>query len=276
MTVGMPGWPRCLTNQPYGPVVLGTEGNLALLARPGVAVVGARACTTYGQEQAAAIARAVVASGGVVVSGLARGVDRVAHLAAPGATIAVLGQGIESPMPSWQQALRRRILDEGGLVLSEFPCAMPADKWTFPVRNRIVAGLAAATVVVEASHRSGAKNTAGHALRLGREVLAVPGPLGATASEGCLDLIEEGATVVRGPATVLRAAGLAATPAARPGPDTREERVLRALGIGATPDAIAILTGLPHAEVSAALVALGLTGRVGRLPGNRYVPRGPP
>lgn len=276
LTADMPGWPSGLTNQPFGPVALGTQGDLGLLRRTGVAVVGARACTPYGQEHAAAIARAVAESGGVVVSGLARGVDRAAHLAAPGATIAVLGQGIASVMPTWQQALRERILADGGLVVSEFPCGMAADKWTFPVRNRIVAGLAAATVVVEAAHKSGARNTAGHALRLGREVLAVPGALGAAASDGCLDLLEEGATMVRGPVTVLRAAGLPVPTRAPPRGSVREVRVLGALGTGGTSESIATLMGLAHPEVVAALVTLGLTGRVVRLPGGRYVPRGPP
>lgn len=267
-------WPLALLGQPFGAVLLGVEGNTALLQRPAVAVVGARACTPYGLEHAGAIAHAVAAAGGVVVSGLARGIDREAHLSAKGATIAVLGQGLEAPMPTWQAALRRRVLDEGGLVVSEFPKAMPADAWTFPVRNRIVAGLATATVVVEASQKSGARNTAGHALRLGREVLALPGPVHAPASAGCLDLIEEGAIMVRSPSTVLAAAGLTA-PVAPPSGDDRESIVLAALGTGATPEQIVRATRLAHAEVAAALAVLGLTARVWRLPGNRFVPRPP-
>ena len=268
-----PDWPQTLAGQPFAPVLLGAEGDLALLSRPGVAIVGARACTSYGHEQARALARAVVGAGGVVVSGLARGVDREAHLAAPGATIAVLGQGLSSPMPAWQAQLRRRVLAEGGLVLAEFPAHMAPDIWTFPVRNRVVAGLARATVVVEAGHRSGAKNTAAHALRLGREVLAVPGPLNAEASAGCLDLLEDGAIMVRNPATVLAAAGLTPKPAGRPPTGDARERVYLALGDGSSPEAVMRATSLPHAEVAAALVVLGLEGRITRLPGNRWVPR---
>lgn len=270
-----PEWPGALTGQPFAPVLLGAEGNTALLGRPAVAVVGARACTAYGLQHAGAIARAVAGAGGVVVSGLARGIDREAHLAAPGATIAVLGQGLEAPMPAWQAALRRRVLDDGGLILSEHPRALPPDRWTFPVRNRIVAGLTRATVVVEAAHASGARNTAAHALRLGAEVLAVPGPIDAPASAGCLDLIEQGAQLVRGPATVLAAAGLSAAAAGDSAPRTREDRVLAALGPGGTPDHVGRACGLPYADVAAALVLLELTGRVRRLPGNRYAPRSP-
>ena len=273
---GSADWPRALVGQPFAPVHLAAEGNLGLLQRPAVAIVGARACTPYGSEHARALARAVASAGGVIVSGLARGIDREAHLAASGATIAVLGQGLDCPMPLWQAGLRRRILAEGGLILSEFPRGMCADVWTFPVRNRVVAGLARATVVVEAGHRSGAKNTAAHALRLGWDVLAVPGPLNAPASAGCLDLIEDGATMVRGPATLLAVAGLGSPPT-RPSlvpPEDPAERVLAALGSGASPEQLMAGTGLPHPSVAAALVQLGLAGRIARLPGNRYVPRG--
>lgn len=270
---GAPEWPRALEGQPFAPVLLGAEGNTALLARPAVAVVGARACTAYGLRHAGAIARAVASAGGVVVSGLARGIDREAHLAAPGATIAVLGHGLEAPMPAWQAALRRRVLEDGGLVLSEHPRRLPPDRWTFPVRNRIVAGLARATVVVEAAHASGARNTAAHALRLGADVLAVPGPIDAPASAGCLDLIEQGAGVVRGPSTVLAAAGLQAAPEAHTPGSSREDRVFAALGAGASADSVGVRLALPHAEVSAALVVLELTGRVRRLPGGQYAPR---
>lgn len=266
-----PAWPAALTGTAFGPVLLGAMGNLLLLNRPGVAIVGSRACTPYGVSQASSLSRAVGEAGGVVVSGLARGIDKAAHLAAPGATIAVLGQGLDAPMPTWQRAVAERILEEGGLVLSEFPRALQPDRWTFPVRNRVVAGLARAVVVVEADHKSGARNTAAHGARLGREVLAVPGALGWAASNGCLDLIEEGAGVVRGTATVLRAAGLQSGSHSTPA-----DPVAQAVGAGATAEQVMLLTGLPWAEVSAKLSALTLTGRLVRLAGGIYVPRGRP
>jgi DNA processing protein len=213
----------------------------------------------------------VVDAGGVVVSGLAAGIDSEAHGAAGGQTIAVLGQGLLAPMPAWQCRVREAILADGGLVLSEFPPDAPAQTWTFPIRNRIIAGLAGAVVVVEAGQRSGARITARNALEYGREVLAVPGPLGAAASAGCLDLIEQGATMVRAIATVLQAARLGGVRPERAGAE-RDARVLAALGPGGTPEQVEGATGLDRRAVMAALGALELTGRVTRLPGRRYIP----
>lgn len=217
-----PCWPTSLFGLPHGPVALSWQGNVDLFKAPAVAVVGARACTPYGRSSARRIAAAVAEAGGVVVSGLARGIDAEAHAAADGRTIAVLGQGVLAPMPDWQLDVRRRVLAAGGLVISEFPAHFPAGISTFPIRNRIIAGLARAVVVVEAAHRSGARNTAAHALRAGREVLAVPGILGAPASLGCLEMIAEGAQIVTGEGSVLEAAGLGAP---RAGLTVRERRL---------------------------------------------------
>ncbi len=270
---GAPGWPSMLVGLPCGPVALSVEGDATLLARPCVAVVGARACTTYGREWSARIAAALVSAGAVVVSGLAAGIDLAAHGAAGGATIAVLGQGVDATMPAWQRRMRDTLLAKGGCVVSELPPQGHATAFTFPVRNRIIAGLARAVVVIEAGERSGARNTASHALRYGREVLALPGPLGAPASFGCLDLIEQGATVVRGTHTVIEVAGLAATRPTSADPDVDpvgEGRLLRHLSAGVTPEDLVERTGLPYPEVMAQLGLLELTGRVIRLPGRRY------
>lgn len=198
-----PGWPASLRGLVGGPVALAWEGNLSLLGLPAVALVGTRRCTATGRRLCREFAAAVVASGEVVVSGLAAGIDSEAHLAAPGRTVAVLGQGLASRMPAWQARVRERILAEGGLLVSEYPPECSPDRWTFPRRNRIIAGLAHTTVVVEAGHRSGAKITAHHAAEYGRRVLAVPGLPGWESFAGCLDLIEEGAEVCRGPGSVV-------------------------------------------------------------------------
>lgn len=263
-------WPPSLDLLPGGPAALAVEGDVTLLARPSVAVVGARHCTGYGREWAARLATAVVEAGGVVVSGLAPGIDAAAHEAADSATIAVLGQALDARLPAWQARLRERIVARGGLVVSEFAPGTHADRGTFPVRNRVVAGLARAVVVVEAAHQSGAKNTVAHALRYGREVLALPGPLGADASAGCLDLIEQGATVVRGPTTVIDACGLLPRRPER-AEENLEARVLAALQAAATPDAVARQASLPLIEALAVLGSLELRGRVVRMPGRRYV-----
>lgn len=262
-----PAWPERLVGVPFGPVAFALEGDAELLDRRAVAIVGARACTSYGRTWARRLAAGVADAGGVVVSGLAAGIDTEAHLAAPGATIAVLGQGLATRMPAAAARARERILGDGGLVVSEFPPEQVPDTWTFPVRNRVVAALADAVVVVEAGARSGARITAARGLDANREVLAVPGPLGAPASEGCLALLDDGASVVLGVETVLKAAKL---PGRSKG---AASGVLGALGEGATEEEVIARTGLSRAVVAEAIGTLVLTGRVTRLPGRRYVPR---
>lgn len=259
-------WPSALADLRHGPVGLCAEGDLSLLQVPAVAVVGARACTNYGREWARRIAAGVAGAGGVVVSGLAAGVDMSAHLAAEGRTIAVLGQGIGARMAGWQSRVRAEVLRKGGLVLSEFPPGYPANTYTFPIRNRIIAGLSNVVVVIEAGERSGTRNTASHARTFGRKVLALPGSLEAPASRGCIALLEEGASVITGVPSVLRAAGL------------EQVRVPPPVGAGlsawlAVPrsvEELRELSGLPHGEVMVELGMLELTGRVIRLPGARY------
>ncbi len=190
---GERAWPPYLDGVPHGPVALAWEGNLSLLARPRVAIVGARACTARGRERAREVAARVVAAGGVVVSGLAWGIDAEAHLAARGATIAVLGQGLRAPHPAWQANLRRRVREAGGLIVSDLPSHQGARRWTFPRRNRVLAALAGAVVVIEAGERSGTSSTVRHALDMGRDVHAVPGPSDAPMSVGCNRWIEDGA-----------------------------------------------------------------------------------
>ena len=197
-------WPPYLDNVPYGPVALAWEGTLSLLASSRVAIVGARACTARGRAIAREVAAYVAARGGVVVSGLAWGIDAEAHLAAGGATIAVVGQGLRAPHPAWQVGLRRRVLEGGGLLLSDLPSHQGPRPWTFPRRNRVLAALAPVVVVVEAGVRSGTRSTVRHALDMGREVYAVPGPPESPTAEGCNLLIDEGAQALAGPGDLSR------------------------------------------------------------------------
>ncbi len=268
------GYPPALEGVPHAPPVLFLQGDPALLERPGVAIVGSRRCTGWGMRTARCLARAVALAGGVVVSGLARGIDTAAHEGAlePGATIGVPGVGLDvSDRPSALR-LRRRIIEAGGLVASEFLPTEAAQRWTFLQRNRVIAGLARAVVVVEADHRSGALSTARHALAQGREVLAVPGPWDVPTSRGCLDLIENGALVVRGPRTVLAAAGLEA-PAARPpaGLPPVARVIEESLALGGTVDQVAARAGVSVAEALQLLADLEMAGLVRREPGQRYV-----
>ncbi len=241
---------------------------LELLRRPAVAIVGARACTDYGAHVARSLARELAAARVVVISGLARGVDGWAHrgsLEAAGAVgVAVLGCGIDRDYPRAHAALAAQIA-ERGLIVAEYPPGVAPAPWRFPARNRIVAGLALATVVVEARERSGALITADLALEEGREVLAVPGEITSALSFGTNALLRLGATPLTCPGDVLEAIGVerpvpvleslaAGAPAAA---------VLAALEGGAsTADQVARGTGLPPGVVSAALIELELAGLV--------------
>jgi len=184
-TARLPPLLRSIHDPPVGLFVRG-GAPLGLLARPAVAIVGARACSGYGASVARSLGRELAAAGLVVVSGLARGVDGEAHrgaLDAGGLTVAVLGCGVDRDYPAAHAELARRIA-ETGLVVSEYAPGVEPAPWRFPARNRIVAGLAAATVVVEARERSGALITADLALEEGREVFAVPGEITSPLSAG--------------------------------------------------------------------------------------------
>ncbi|WP_228545933.1 DNA-processing protein DprA [Microcella flavibacter] len=187
-------WPSGLDDLgDSAPVVLWVRGDPIALRRPGIAVVGARAATGYGEHVAMELSAGLVGRGAAVISGGAYGIDGMAHraaLASGGTTVAVLAGGIDRFYPSGHEALLQRIV-QSGAVVTEAPCGSAPTKWRFLQRNRVIAALARATVVVEAGRRSGALNTAHHALDLGREVGAVPGPVTSAASAGCHRLLRE-------------------------------------------------------------------------------------
>lgn len=193
-----PGFPRLLKELPDSPLLLYFDGDTALLRSSVMAVVGARDCTREGIAVAAYLARELSQAGITIVSGMAKGIDRAAHLAAlegPGKSIAVLGTGIDVPYPQCNTDLYAE-LTARGLVLSEFaPGTAPAARH-FPIRNRIISGLSLGVLVVEAADRSGSLITARLALEQGREVFAVPGHTMAAVSEGCRELIRKGAKAV--------------------------------------------------------------------------------
>ena len=238
-----------------------------LLSQLGVAIVGARACSDYGAHVARSLARELAAARVVVLSGLARGVDGWAHrgcLEAGGETVAVLGCGIDRDYPRAHAGLAREV-GERGLLVSEYPPGVAPAPWRFPARNRIVAGLAVATVVVEARERSGALITADLALEEGREVLVVPGEITSALSTGSNALLRLGATPVTSPQDVLEAIGVErVTPEpGRPAPGSAAAQALAALETGAsTVDELARATGMTPGAVAAALVELELGGLV--------------
>jgi DNA processing protein len=264
---GGPGYPPLLAELHDPPARIHLrEGSKEILSLPAVAIVGARSCSAYGAQVARDLARELAAAGLVIVSGLARGVDGEAHrgaLAAGGLTVAVLGCGIDRDYPRAHAELARRIA-ESGLVVSEYPPGVEPAPWRFPARNRIVAGLARATVVVEARERSGALITADFALELGREVFAVPGEITSGLSKGTTDLIRQGATPLLAAGDVLEALGI--EPPKPPVPASLSPEggtVLAFLADGAaTLDEISRATALGSPEVSVALTELELAGLV--------------
>ena len=255
---------NAIHDPPPGLFVRGVA-DLELLGRAAVAIVGARACSAYGRQVARRVARDAAAAGLVVVSGLARGIDAEAHrgaLEAGGTTVAVLGCGADRDYPAAHASLAREIA-ERGLVVAEYGPGVEPAPWRFPARNRIIAGLCAATVVVEARERSGALITADFALEEGREVLAVPGEITSALSAGSNALLRLGATPLTRSEDVLEAYGLEPAAAAAPELDARAAAVLghvRTAAVGADELARAMLLGA--AELAAALSQLELAGLV--------------
>jgi DNA processing protein len=241
-----------------------------LLARPAVAVVGARACSAYGATVARMLGRELAGAGLVVVSGLARGVDGEAHrgaLEGRGPTVAVLGCGVDCDYPAAHRRLAAEIAATG-LVVSEYGPGVQPAPWRFPARNRIVAGLAAATVVIEAREGSGALITADFALEEGREVLVVPGEITSALSAGSNGLLRLGATPLTRPADVLELFGLDAV--GHQAPDVSADARVVLKRVQEEPrgaDAIGRATGLGAGEVAAALVELELAGLVAEAAG---------
>jgi DNA processing protein len=269
VTRACPDYPSALKLVPHAPPVLFTEGDLSCLTKPALAVVGTRDCSPYGASSAYRVAAAAGSAGWVVVSGLARGIDSHAHrgaLIAKGATVAVLGHGLAHTSPPANRPLRAQIVRQGGLVLTTHADDVPAARWTFPHRNRWIAGLARKLVVVEAPRRSGALITVEHWLDLGRdrELYVVPGPLDAPSWRGSAELLVMGAQPLVELETFRVELG---GPAAIPHPDW-----LAALVAGASLDEVAQLRGIPATEVLREVVLLEMRGELVRLPGGRYAP----
>lgn len=292
------GYPQPLADLGMAPQVLAVAGELpvaVVAGGPALALVGSRRADAYGLEVAERFARGVAESGLPVISGFARGVDTAGHrgaLAAPeGETVAVLGCGVDVAYPRGRRHRRlfERIAAGRGAVISEFPCGLDPRPWHFPVRNRIIAALAPATMVVRAAQRSGSLITARLALELGRDVLAVPGPVLDHLSDGVNRLLVDGAAVaasvrdvldvVVGPSRTdeLQERGDADGPTPRPKMKGLKGKVLRALEPGRErgAEALAEEAGAGVGEVLAVLLELELEGRVRKMPGaTGYARRG--
>lgn len=278
LVIGGPGYPQ-FAGLADPPPVLFALGDRSLLGRTSVAVVGSRRHTEYGADATRWIVGGLVRAGIVVASGLAHGIDRIAHeaaLEAGGKTFAVIGCGIDVEYPATNAPLQRRIRRDG-LLLSEFMPGEPALPYHFPKRNRLLAALTAATVVVEAAHGSGSLITAGQALDLGREVFAVPGPVGRSTSEGTNRLIRDGAGIVTGPGDILWAIGAgdgvgSGVDGAPKAPGTEPAlTVWAALAEGPMHvDDLARVAGIGLAGILQVLLEMELEGQVRQLPGKRF------
>jgi DNA processing protein len=286
LVLGDPDYPAALGDLPLPPPVLSVRGEIP--AGPAVAIVGSRRADAYGLEVAELFARSLAASGVTIVSGFARGIDAAAHRGAiaaeGGRTVAVLGCGLGIDYPAGHERLGQEVAAHGALV-SEFPCGLPPRSWHFPVRNRVIAALAAGTLVVQAAPRSGSLLTARWAADLGRDVWAIPGRIFDERSVGPNALIRDGAPPVQHPREILErllpAYGGSQIPLfVPPAPDEPEEplpagvpgAVLAALPPGALrlPEEIAAGLGAPVDHILAALLELELGGRVRRHPGSAY------
>jgi len=260
------------------PLALFHRGDLSLLNKPLVAMVGSRRASPYGMNAAAHLARQLVSAGVGIVSGLARGIDAASHqaaLEAHGVTIAVLGTGIDVVYPRSHGRLTSEIASRG-LLLTEFPAGTPPLAANFPVRNRVISGLTLGTVIVEATGRSGSLITARMAAEQGREVFAVPGSIFAAGSEGPHRLAQYGAKLVHDANDILEElpGGLkmpGAEPPAEPESPLREVLALFTREEAMHIDVLAAKLGSTVAQVSDAVLQLELGGWINALPGARYV-----
>lgn len=281
VTLDDDGYPRALLEIPDPPYALFTQGTLMPHDGLAIAIVGTRHATHYGKRIADRLATGLSRAGLTIVSGLARGIDSVAHRAAlqsGGRTLAVLAGGVMNVYPSEHAELAREISKAGALI-SEFPSRWPIARGAFPRRNRIITGISLGVVVVEGGLKSGALTSARHAMEQGREVFAVPGPVDSRMSQGCHALLRDGATLVESTDDVLDALGplVEATPQedgrtihhpAELQLNDQEQRVLQAIETQPTSiDQIVVATGIPVPNVLATISVLEMRRLVRRVSG---------
>ncbi|MDR2462872.1 MAG: DNA-processing protein DprA [Verrucomicrobiales bacterium] len=276
-------YPKQLTEIYDPPLVLYYKGDLAAVNRRGVGVVGSRQTSHYGLETAKKLSYQMAYAGLTVTSGLARGIDTAAHqgaLAAKGRTVAVLGCSLDLMYPPENQALADAMIENNGLLLSEFSLKTPPDKQTFPMRNRIVSGLSGGVLVIEAGEHSGALITARMAADQGRQVFAVPGRIDNPQAKGCHRLIKDGAKLVESVDDILAEfeflfskVTVSESRRALPEDLTDEERlIMEKLEMEEIHlDELTRKCGLPSARMSSTLLRLEMRKLVRQLPGKFFV-----
>ena len=265
-------YPSPLRTIPDPPPILYAKGTLLPSDSFSIAVIGTRRCTRYGERQTERLTSALVQHGFTIISGLARGIDGIAHratLSCGGRTLAVLGSGLHRLYPPEHKSLAQNIIDSGGCVMSEYPPLHPSAKWTFPQRNRIVSGLSLGVLVIEAPVRSGAMISARLAGEQGRDIFAVPGSIESPASSGCNQLIKDGAYITESADDILNVLGPMRHPVRLPGMEEPmrhpnevslndvEHEVLHHVGTTETSlDSMITASGLEPQQVLAALAVL--------------------
>jgi DNA processing protein len=279
ITLGDPAYPPALLQTADPPLLLYAQGRVELLQANAVAVVGSRNPTPQGIDNARAFSGALSRGGWTVVSGLALGIDAAAHeggLSGPASTVAVVGTGLDRVYPRLNLVLAHRIAIEG-LIVSEYPLGTPPLAPNFPIRNRIIAGLARGTLVVEAALKSGSLITARMALEAGRDVFAIPGSIHSPQARGCHALIKQGAKLVDSAQDILEEMAPTVSPPSTPGsrdtptPAASTHPLLDALGYEPTTlDELVNRTGESAAVLSTRLLELELDGHVARLPGQQF------
>lgn len=262
------------------PKALYYAGKLPAERRPSVAIIGTRKPTTYGKEVTTRFAHELAQKGVVIISGLALGVDALAHTAAleaGGTTIAVLGNGLPYIYPAANQSLAKRILDNDGAILTEYEEGVDARSYQFLERNRIVSGLADVIIITEAAQRSGTLNTAAHALEQGREVFVVPGNITSPMSLGCNALITQGATPLLNSDQVLEVIApdlLSGQASLFRSNDPLQQKILDLINSGVrNGDELQQTIGCSATELSTALTMLEINGAIHALGGNQWTIR---
>lgn len=263
LTPASPAYPAELAQIYDPPSALYYQGDLSIFHKPAAAMVGSRRCSGYGAQTAEAIACRLAAGGLTIVSGMARGIDRFSHegaLKAGGATIAVLGCGVDVCYPPEHRQLHRKIA-ERGMLLSEFPPGTEAKPAHFPMRNRIISGLSKLVILVEAGEKSGSLITADYALEQGREVYCVPGSFFSADNRGGHRLLQQGAALLGGPEDVEELCG---RENARYKEEKKEEHwLLEAVSdFGCTPETLCRETGRSPEVIQQTLTLLQIEGRI--------------
>lgn len=276
VTLSDTSYPKTLLEIPDPPPILYAKGRLELLNHPSIAMVGSRNATAQGEKNAEEFANALCHAGFCVISGMALGIDGAAHrgaLKGSGATIAVVGTGLDIVYPAKHRELAHEIA-ERGLILSEFPIGTPSRAQNFPRRNRLISGLSLGTLVVEANIQSGSLITAKLAAEQGREVFAIPGSIHSPVSKGCHQLIKQGAKLVDNIQDIVDELGIFTTIGSHdfPSPIVAEANpVLDSMGFDPiSMDILIERSGLTSENLSAMLMVLELENKIASLPGGRY------